>query len=1221
METEYASLSVEDHMRSKDMWAGTIERIATPMLIFARKSTSSLTAQYETVSLSPALFKCVDEPIVNALDHAQRCARTTEIRVDFCARTGRITIANNGDGIPIEKRASTAGLYVPQFVFGVVFAGSNMKQDSSSTLGGTNGVGVKLTNIHSREFSINTYDSARALSFAQTWSNGMHSHTEPLIAPLAEGEAGTRVSFLLDYAHFKTEPAEFEPIVFTRVIWAALYIAHLLPRVSFFWNGARVSYSQEQYTRAIFGARAKNAKYRAGIDVLRDAVIIASPNVKKYSMSVINGVMVPAGNHLDYVSDCIKTSAKELIERAMRTNDVSSIPGARNITGRLAIIILWRATNVHWSGQSKDRAQFKAADLRAPLALSESFARELAQVLADDIIARIDSRTSRATSESKQKIAIDKYTPARFCGTRKSALCRLFLAEGNSAMSQVESGISSALKFDYYGVLSLRGVIPNVRKSSVERVNAQTGETQYSRSKKLIDNKFITTLVQVLGIDFAKKYVAPKERAGLRYGGIIGCVDQDLDGVGNIFSLVLNLFHLYWPALLESGYIQRLATPIIRAYPITRASKRVTRVLEFYSDEEYREWSDSHDCARYKIRYYKGLGKHSPAEMCQIMKNLATQIITYQKDDDADEVFNIYLGREPALRREQLSRAPPPLDDEIEQELANSRNMPSSYHLRREAHTYQLDNLHRKINDIIGGTNQVACKILNGCIKIFAQSREERKVADLAGTISTSENYHHGEASLQDAIIRRGFIAPGGNQLPMLLPVGNFGTRIEGGQDAAQARYISARFNARINAILYSAEDYALLDFHIDEGKRGEPHFFVPIIPTAITENIEVPAHGWNIRIWAREVVDVIANVRALIESDGRARVRRMRPCCYPRATISALPPTPAWDANCERIVCDAATGNDFVWRGYIIERALGRLPETWSLGTYEWISDDTVTITELPLCVWTRPYIKEIAKICERADSYIKKYDFAPSDKRVDIQITFNDSAFANLDIVAREKRVGITDPVIIALHLRNKMCDNLNFMMPDDSVHTFESYEDVISYWFPIRRAYYARRIARQQEMLAAWIMYYENVVRYIKTMRATGGDQMARMTVEDAEKALSRASFAPLDIAALESPDIKFERAILAKVRGEHATFAYILNLRERDVTLDGCAKYETALAAKQQELRELNSAAEIAPRAPFIGAKIWLSELDALLERICNGRATDWEYGEHGRYTFA
>jgi hypothetical protein len=400
-----------------------------------------------------------------------------------------------------------------------------------------------------------------------------------------------------------------------------------------------------------------------------------------------------------------------------------------------------------------------------------------------------------------------------------------------------------------------------------------------------------------------------------------------------------------------------------------------------------------------------------------------------------------------------------------------------------------------------------------------------------------------------------------------------------------------------------------------------------------------LPAHGWNIKIWAREVTDIIENLRIMIASNGEALPRKMRPCCYPLAPIAALPPTPCWsddadssDGPLSRVICDCTgrTAGDarYMWHGYIVERAYGREPEVWSLGTYKWVSHNTIKITELPLCVWSKPFVSDLEKITCREGSFIKNYVFAPSDE-VEISVTFNTASesFAALGIeigaLGSESPADLNDPIIAALHLRNRMNSNLNFMMPDDSVRTFDSYEEVISYWFPIRRAYYARRIARLEEIHLAWIEYYESVIRYIEVARKQENRQIAiaKMSTKDSEKALRAAGFVPLNLAFLRSPEIKFEVAILAGTHNSGASFDYILDLRERDVTIDGCAIFERRLAEQRSELAALREAARVSVGCPFVGARIWMRELDLLVERINRGRATEWQFDEYGKYSFA
>lgn len=1249
MAQQYESLSIEDHIRTKDLWAGSVEPIETPMLIFTRPQPRALAATIETIKLSPALFKCIDEPIVNALDQAQRSPLTTVINIAFDAQTGQIIVANNGEGIPIAKQPGT-DMPIPQFIFGVVFTGSNMRKDTStSTLGGTNGIGIKITNIHSREFQVQTVDATTRQIYKQRWTNGMRECEPPIIVPLARNAtepSGTTLTFSLNYEHFKTNAVDFERVVFTRVIWAALYAKYFLPNVAIHWCGKRIAYEPQQYIAAILGSRQRKAATAQTplfeLTETKNAIVIIAPNTKRFCMSVINGIMVPDGNHIEFVISQIKESAKDVLAKKLNTSraGISDIAGARNIATNMLTLIIWRATGVHWTSQSKDRAQFLAKDLRRALELPDKFIEKLSSNLANAIIEKLNTSSkthTRSQDASGPRIQVDKYSPAHYAGTKRSAECRLFLAEGDSAKSQVCRGIAHVLDFNFYGVLSLRGVIINVRKETTD-ITDERGKQYKQRSKKMIDNKFITTLVQVLGLDFANSYETEKQRATLRYGGVIGCVDQDLDGVGNIFSLLLNLFHLYWPHLLTVGYVQRLATPIIRVYPrATSTSRGQIHVLEFYSDEEYRKWEDDMEAVapgsvstKYRAKYYKGLGKHSAEEMSQIMRNMQTQIITYQMDDDAGETFEIYLGRDPALRRGQLSKPPPEKDDDIETQLTIAHAMPASYHLMREAHLYQLDNLQRKLNCVVDGANQVSRKILNGCRKIFAHSHEDKKVAEIAGKISSEENYHHGEESLQNAIKRRAFIAPGGNQLPMLLPFGNFGTRLEGGQDASPARYITTSYNTHLNSIIYNDDDYPLLQFRYDEGKRGEPQFFMPIVPMCILEPVDVPSHGWNICVHAREVVDVIAALRALIKSDGRVSVPPLRPCCYPLGEEKPFSTLPRWDENYERIVYDCATNpGAYMWHGYIIQciaRKSDTLFDTWSIGTYEWVSDDEIKITELPLGIWSEPYVMtDLEKIANMEGSFVKKYKYIQNPDVIDITITFDleSPAFQALNIEPQPSGTksppSITDPLIRALHLRDHMCDKLNFIMPDDSVHTFANYEDVLRYWFPLRKEFYAKRIERQLEFFEVWIAYYDNVIRYIDMESQTAKKRIATMTIEEAETYLAKSGFTKLNMSALQSPEIKYEPSIRAVVERD-ASYAYILNLRERDITIDGRTKYESEREQMREKHTQLTWDIQISLYEPFIGAKIWLRELEELEKVVVFGRKTNWQYENYGRFVF-
>lgn len=77
-------------------------------------------------------------------------------------------------------------------------------------------------------------------------------------------------------------------------------------------------------------------------------------------------------------------------------------------------------------------------------------------------------------------------------------------------------------------------------------------------------------------------------------------------------------------------------------------------------------------------------------------------------------------------------------------------------------------------------------KILYSALKRNLKS--EIRVAQFAGYVSEHSGYHHGEASLNDAIVGMAQDFVGSNNIPWFVPQGQFGTRLAGGKDSASPR-------------------------------------------------------------------------------------------------------------------------------------------------------------------------------------------------------------------------------------------------------------------------------------------------------------------------------------------------------------------------------------------------------------------------------------------------
>ena len=86
------------------------------------------------------------------------------------------------------------------------------------------------------------------------------------------------------------------------------------------------------------------------------------------------------------------------------------------------------------------------------------------------------------------------------------------------------------------------------------------------------------------------------------------------------------------------------------------------------------------------------------------------------------------------------------------------------------------------------------------------------KVAQFSGYVSEHSAYHHGEKSLVEAIVNMAQEYVGSNNINELLPLGQFGTRLQGGKDHASERYIFTMLNP-ITKYIYKEADLPVLNY------------------------------------------------------------------------------------------------------------------------------------------------------------------------------------------------------------------------------------------------------------------------------------------------------------------------------------------------------------------------------------------------------------------------
>jgi DNA topoisomerase II len=171
----------------------------------------------------------------------------------------------------------------------------------------------------------------------------------------------------------------------------------------------------------------------------------------------------------------------------------------------------------------------------------------------------------------------------------------------------------------------------------------------------------------------------------------------------------------------------------------------------------------------------------------------------------------------------------------------------------------------RSIPHIMDGFKPSQRKVLFACFK--KKLKAEIKVAQLAGYIGEHSAYHHGDMSLNGTIIGMAQSYVGSNNVNLLYPSGQFGTRRMGGKDHASARYIFTRLE-KIARTIFHPDDDALLNYLNDDGLSVEPEYYMPVIPMVLVNGSDGIGTGYSSTIQNHDPREVIDNIKKMIKGE-----------------------------------------------------------------------------------------------------------------------------------------------------------------------------------------------------------------------------------------------------------------------------------------------------------------------------------------------------------------
>jgi DNA topoisomerase-2 len=557
------------------------------------------------ITYTPGLYKIYDEILVNAADNKQRNPDSMDkLEIDIDPEKNLISVKNNGKGIPIEWHKD-AECHVPTLVFGQLLTGSNFDDDEKKTTGGRNGYGAKLANIFSTEFIVECGTGNK--TFSQTFRDNMREKDDPIIKTMTAAEVKrgdyVKISFRPDLERFKMDRLDEDTVqLLSKRAYDMAGSLAFIPgkKLSVSLNGNKLKIPKfENYLKMYNGIEAPTAfevvdnRWEVGVGV-------SDGNFDQ--ISFVNSISTTkGGEHVNYIADQV---AKKLSEIIAKKNKGGGAIKPAQIKNYMTVFVNCLVDNPSFDSQTKEFLTTKKSKFGSKCELSAAFLKKIEK---SEIVTRI---ISFAKFKEKEKLGkkggrkvvkltgIVKLDDANFAGSAKSKDCTLILTEGDSAKSLAMSGISVVGR-DYYGVFPLKGKPLNVREASVTQV---------------MKNEEIKNVIDIMGLKFGTVYDETNVKT-LRYGHLMIMADQDHDG-SHIKGLIINFIHHFWPSLLNiPGFLQQFITPIVKA---TKGKGFRT----FFTLPEYLAWKDStgNDAKGWKIKYYKGLGTSTSAEVSRKRK-------------------------------------------------------------------------------------------------------------------------------------------------------------------------------------------------------------------------------------------------------------------------------------------------------------------------------------------------------------------------------------------------------------------------------------------------------------------------------------------------------------------------------------------------------------------------------------------------------------------------
>lgn len=1135
---KYQKLTQLEHIiKRPDTYIGSTERTEKHMWVF-----NSETEQIEAreVSYVPGLYKIFDEILVNAADNKTRDPSMNEIKVWIDREKGEIAVQNNGRGIPIEIH-DKEGIYIPEMIFGHLLTGSNYDDDQEKVTGGRNGYGAKLCNVFSTEFTLETVDLTRKKKYVQTWKNNMSTMGKAKITAASRGGDYTKVTFSPDFKKFNMDGMDddFEALAKRRVY----DMAGSLAGVKVTLNDQRVKVTKFKQYMEMYSKAIKRESLIDGSAATEKEVILTDNPHERWEVgfavsdgsfqqvSFVNSIATTSGGtHVNYIADQIVNKLMEIVNKKNKKGIQLKPAQIRN---HIFLFVNCQIVNPAFNSQTKEQLTTKPSQFGSKCVLTDKF---LTAISKTEAVANIihfaqqkaDKAMQKTDGNRRTRMSNSKLTDANKAGTKDGYKCTLILTEGDSASLLALAG-RAVVNPDLFGVFPLRGKMLNVRDASHDAI---------------MKNAEITNIKKFVGLQHKKDYTDAKS---LRYGHIMIMTDQDHDG-SHIKGLLINFLQVQFPSLLKiPGFLLEFITPIVKVWKGDPKAPKVKR--DFFTMPEYEHWRQQPGNSKgWDHKYYKGLGTSDTRDAEIYFADLDKHLKEFHimQEHEAQLIDLAFSKKKADDRKMWLQNFQPGtyLD------MSGKEKISYDDFVNKELILFSMADNYRSLPSLVDGFKPTQRKVLYTAFR--RNLKKDVKVVELAGSVSGLTAYSYGEASMQQTIVGLAQNFVGSNNINCLEPSGNFGSRLQGGSDAASARYIYTRLSPFARRIFHTTDE-ALLTYNTDDGKTIEPETYIPILPMILVNGADGIGTGWSTSIPNYNPEEIIDNLK-----------RRMR------GTKEDMQVMKPWFRG---------------WNGEVEDIGQGRFKFS---GKIYQTGDNEVEITELPVRLWTQDFKERLEDIikAEKIPSFIKDYTEYNTPEKVHFIIKLEDKCMK----VALEK--GLDEQFKLS---RTMATSNLVCFDGQGRIHKYETPLDIMEEFYHIRLSFYEKRKQYLLNEMQKELDKLSNQSRFIK-MIIDG-----KLIISKKKKAvlvaeLAKLNFKPIPKIVEAKKQGEFEDAMEDDNDDEDAEvgandFDYLLGMAIWSLTQERVEKLLKQIGDKEVEIDVLIK------KSP---KDLWITDLDELSE---------------------